>query len=81
MGVFVLEEPEFPVGGEEGDGAVTGIAGPGGGTPDKPVGTVWFAVSGPDGDVAEVATIAGMRDMVRERAAWRLLGLGWRHVR
>jgi competence/damage-inducible protein CinA-like protein len=47
--------------------AVTGIAGPDGGTPDKPVGTVHFALAG-----RGAAEIARKREFIGDRAAVRL---------
>ncbi|NKI35496.1 nicotinamide-nucleotide amidase [Wenzhouxiangella sp. XN79A] len=57
--------------------AVSGIAGPGGGRPDKPVGTVCFGWVGPD-DEPETETVRfdGDRDAVRRRTvAYALDGL------
>ena len=45
--------------------AVSGIAGPDGGSPSKPVGTVWFAWSGPAGTSAEAHQFDGDREAVR----------------
>jgi len=48
--------------------AVTGIAGPGGGTPEKPVGLVYLHAEGPDGGRGQEFTIPGDRDAIRKRA-------------
>jgi nicotinamide-nucleotide amidase len=48
--------------------AVTGIAGPGGGTPDKPVGLIWVAVHASDAK-ARRFHVGGDRAEIRQRAA------------
>jgi len=45
--------------------AVTGVAGPGGGSADKPVGTVWFGWATPAGLFSECQHFAGDRAVVR----------------
>jgi nicotinamide-nucleotide amidase len=56
--------------------SVTGIAGPGGGTPDKPVGLVHYAASTAHGSVAKVGNFRGDRENIRRRAAVAALLLG-----
>jgi len=49
--------------------AISGVAGPGGGSEDKPVGTVWFAWGGsPASTVAVVKHFEGNRDQVRRQS-------------
>ncbi len=55
--------------------AITGTAGPGGGTPEKPVGLVHVAVSWERGSRNERFQFRGGRDTVRERAAQAALDL------
>jgi nicotinamide-nucleotide amidase len=70
--------------------STTGFAGPGGGTPEKPVGTVWIGMAMRDKTTGQVDVqarefvISGNRDDVRDRAAkcamqmlrFSLMGLG-----
>jgi nicotinamide-nucleotide amidase len=48
--------------------SVTGVAGPGGGTPEKPVGLVYLGVAGPWGAEALEDRFRGDRERIRERA-------------
>jgi nicotinamide-nucleotide amidase len=60
--------------------AVTGIAGPGGGTEAKPVGTIWLAVAVGEAVQARHLLLAGSRHDIRARAAQAALSLLYRHL-
>ena len=53
--------------------ATTGIAGPDGGSAEKPVGTVWMAIAGPNGCEATMKIFGGDRNHIRERSVHYLL--------
>jgi nicotinamide-nucleotide amidase len=59
--------------------AITGVAGPGGGTPEKPVGTVCFAVCGPGTTRTSTKLFTGNRERVRVAAAYYALDLARRY--
>lgn len=65
--------------------SVSGVAGPGGGTPDKPVGTVWLGLASRKAQVvphvrAVMARFPGDRESVRARAAMCALQMARLHL-
>ncbi|MDR3230603.1 MAG: nicotinamide-nucleotide amidohydrolase family protein [Synergistaceae bacterium] len=64
--------------------AVTGIAGPDGGSAEKPVGTVWFALASRIGEKTEcrsfLRSLNGGRELIRERAVRIALSAIWRRM-
>ena len=55
--------------------SLTGIAGPDGGSAEKPVGLVWFGLATPDGVRTEKAILRGDRAGIRARAVEHALGM------
>ena len=55
--------------------SISGIAGPGGGSPEKPVGTVWIGVSRANGEEAEKFHFLGDRSEVKEQSAEKAIEL------
>lgn len=55
--------------------AITGVAGPGGGTPEKPVGLVYLHAAGPMGERAQRLELPGDRATIRARATVAALHL------
>ena len=60
--------------------AVTGIAGPGGGTPEKPVGLVWTALAWRGGTEVQKNLFFGRREQVRIQSAQKAMDMLRRHL-
>lgn len=72
--VRAMAEGALRASGADFSAAVSGIAGPDGGTPDKPVGTVWIGLASREGARKEtLLSLRGDRNAIRQAASARLL--------
>jgi len=55
--------------------SISGIAGPGGGTPEKPVGTVWIGISGADKEEAVICHFNGDRGEVKTQSVEKAMDM------
>lgn len=60
---------------------ITGIAGPGGGTPEKPVGLVYIALATPDTTICNKYHFIGDREIIRRRSVFRAYYLIWEYLK
>ncbi len=60
--------------------SVTGIAGPDGGSPEKPVGYVCFGISTEDFEQTQIQYFSGTRASIRNRAAHHALRMVWNYL-
>lgn len=60
--------------------AISGIAGPGGGSEEKPVGLVWIALYGPNGCQTKKMNFNGSRGQIKMRAAKNAAYLLWQQL-
>jgi nicotinamide-nucleotide amidase len=60
--------------------AITGIAGPEGGTPSKPVGLVYTALSGPSGTISMKNSFLGNRENIKFQSSQKALDMLRRHL-
>ena len=61
--------------------SITGIAGPGGGTPEKPVGLFWVGLAHSEGSTAFRFQVNGDRQQIRDHGIQRALEVLWRGLR
>ncbi|HHY14425.1 MAG TPA: competence/damage-inducible protein A [Thermoanaerobacterales bacterium] len=72
-GIRGLSKTDFGVG-------ITGIAGPSGGSAEKPVGLVFIALSSKSGDLCERHLFSGDRETIKKRASRAVFNLIWRNI-